>query len=278
MAGLIQTLEYILHSHDPSLPKETKSIVLKEGLGAYVLEYLYNHSEYRRLNFYGGTCLHVVYQLKRFSDDLDLDNSREVDISSLAEDLVGYFKTRLGFPGASTGTQKGAWGVSRITFKFPVLFELGLSSHTNEQLHLKVEISSHQQTAIIQHTPVLYHGRSFVPSHFSLETMMAGKMLACSERSFSVGNTGIHIKGRDYYDLLWFMGQGIRPLEKKLQRDGQQAYTIQSAMAEIQEKIKTIKKRDLAHDLLPLFENRAFIEAWLGTFHEQFELMVGNYL
>ena len=31
---------------------------------------------------------------------------------------------------------------------------------------------------------------------------MAGKMLACLERSFSVRNTGIHIKGRDYYDLL----------------------------------------------------------------------------
>ena len=32
--------------------------------------------------------------------------------------------------------------------------------------------------------------------------MMAGKMLACIERSFVIGNTGIQIKGRDYYDLL----------------------------------------------------------------------------
>jgi predicted nucleotidyltransferase component of viral defense system len=39
-----------------------------------VLDYLYNHTIYRRLNFYGGTCLHVVYGLNRLSEDLGFDN------------------------------------------------------------------------------------------------------------------------------------------------------------------------------------------------------------
>lgn len=57
MASLIQTLQHILDSKDPLLPSETKRILLKEVLQAYVLDFIYNHPKYRRLNFYGGTCL-----------------------------------------------------------------------------------------------------------------------------------------------------------------------------------------------------------------------------
>lgn len=76
MATLIQTLQGVLYEKDPHLPPETKRILLKEVLHAHVLDYLYNHPIYRRLNFYGGTCLHVVYGLNRLSEDLNLDNQR----------------------------------------------------------------------------------------------------------------------------------------------------------------------------------------------------------
>ena len=67
MATLIQTLRNVLNSKDQLLASETKRIILKEVLQAYVLDYLYNHPSYRRLDFYGGTCLHVVYGLNRLS-------------------------------------------------------------------------------------------------------------------------------------------------------------------------------------------------------------------
>ncbi len=92
-----------------------------------------------------------------------------------------------------------------MTLKFPVLNALGLSPNTNEALHLKVEVSQHEQIAVIQHTPVLVYGRSLVAAHFSLETMMAGKMLVCLERSFARGRSGVQVKGRDFYDLCIFV-------------------------------------------------------------------------
>jgi hypothetical protein len=52
--------------------------------------------------------------------------------------------------------------------------------------------------AVIQHTPVFVNGRSLVAAHFSLETMMAGKILACLERNFERGCSGAQIKGRDF--------------------------------------------------------------------------------
>jgi hypothetical protein len=270
MATLIQTLQHILESKDPLLANETRRILLKEALQARVLDYLYNHPVYRRLNFYGGTCLHVIYGLNRLSEDLDLDNGAGLDLSLLPDNFLSLFQKTLGYPDASVKSQQSRSGILRVTLKFPILNALGLTSHPDEALHLKVEISGHRQTAVIAKTPVLFQGSSFVPAHFSLETMMAGKMLACLERNFQRGRDGALLKGRDFYDLLWFMQKRVQPLEEKLARDGEKPYTLQTAIAALREKVTNIRPTDLAADLLPMFESRVFIEAWLEGFQVNF--------
>ncbi|MCC7130236.1 MAG: nucleotidyl transferase AbiEii/AbiGii toxin family protein, partial [Anaerolineae bacterium] len=107
MATLIQTLQNVLAGKDPLLAPETKRIILKEGLQAYVLDYLYNHTDYRRLNFYGGTCLHMVYGLNRLSEDLDFDNQAGLELGHLANDLAEYFQKSFGYGEASAKTQLG---------------------------------------------------------------------------------------------------------------------------------------------------------------------------
>lgn len=269
MATLIQLMQNILSQKDPLLPNETKRVLLKEYLQAYTLDFLYNHPLYRKLNFYGGTCLHMIYGLNRLSEDIDLDNSAGIDLGNLENDLLIFYRSNIGYSDVTAKTQTGEWGVRRTTLRFPILYDLGLTSHANELLHLKVEVSQHKQISIIRKTPVLLFGRSFVAAHFSLETMMAGKMLVCLERNYQKGE-GAAVKGRDFYDLLWFMQQKIIPLEEKLAKDGRQSYTAQSAMELLGEKVATMKFSDLAQDLLPLFEQRSFIEAWLEGFKENF--------
>ena len=80
----------------------------------------------------------------------------------------------------------------------------------------------------------------------------------------------IRLKKCDFYDLLWFMQQKVTPLEEKLAKDGQKPYITQSAFAELSKKVETIKLSHLAEDLLPLFKQRSFIEAWLEGFKENF--------
>ncbi len=271
MATIIQLLENTLNSIEPRLANETKRIRLKEALQSLVLDFIYNHPLYRGLNFYGGTCLHVIYDLNRLSEDIDLDNSMDVKLENFVDNLSDYFHKIWSYRDLSLKYQESQQGIIGVTLRFPVLYQLGLSPHRDELLHLKVEISQHNQVAVIKRTPVIHLGRSFVPSHFSLETMMAGKMIACLERSFQVGKTAIAIKGRDFYDLLWFMQQRIQPLEQKLENDGVKSYTVQSAMRALQEKVGKIKLRDLEIDLLPLFEQRPFIDAWISSFHANFE-------
>jgi predicted nucleotidyltransferase component of viral defense system len=278
VATLIQLLQNTLATKDPTLGNETKRVLLKEVLQTLVLDFIYNHPVYRDLNFYEGTCLHVIYELNRLSEDIDLDNSQEINLDNFSDDLLDYITKRLGYRDATGKRQESKQGIVRVTLRFPVLFELGLSPHRGEMLHLKVEVSQHMQIAEIKQTPVIKYGRSFVPSHFSLETMMAGKILTCLERSFQVGDTPTTIKGRDFYDLLWFMQKRVQPLEEKLEKDGVHPFTTKSSMLTLEEKIAKISSRDLSIDLLPLFEQRAFIEAWIASFHSTFEEFVQYYI
>lgn len=278
MATLIQSMQNILSQKDSLLANETKRVILKEFLQAYTLDFLYNHPVYRKLNFYGGTCLHVIYGLNRFSEDIDLDNSNGIDIINLERDLLNFFRTNIGYADVTAKTQQGEWGIRRTTLKFPILYVLGLTSHANEPLHLKVEVSQHKQISILRKTPILLFGKSFVASHFSIETMMAGKMLACLERNFQKGSSGTVIKGRDFYDLLWFMQQKIHPLDEKLVKDGIDSYTVQSAFLALREKIEGINISELEEYLLPLFEQRSFIKAWLEAFKDNFREYMKFYL
>ena len=66
------------------------------------------------------------------------------------------------------------------------------------------------------------------------------------------------------------MQQKIQALEEKLAKDGSQPYTVRSAMKLLGEKVAEMRIPDLAEDLLPLFEQRSFIEAWLEGFQENF--------
>jgi len=107
---------------------------------------------------------------------------------------------------------------------------------------------------------------------------MAGKMLACLEHSFQHGKKDSLIKGRDFYDLLWFMQKQVNPLEQKLVKDGRKPYTTRTALLALQEKVASIKKKDLSEDLLPLFESPIFVQLWEDAFHSSFSETMQAYL
>ena len=98
MASLIQVFTNALVELDQAIPLENKRIFLKEAAQSLVLDFIYNHKSYRGMNFYGGTCLRVVYGLNRLSEDLDLDNQGGINLDSLGEDLVKHISEKYNFP------------------------------------------------------------------------------------------------------------------------------------------------------------------------------------
>ena len=188
--------------------------LVKEYLQTLALSFLYSRKEYSGLIFYGGSALQHCHGLPRLSEDLDFVDARgEVSLPALAGDLKDYFSARHGLK-VETKIQK-----FRVLLKFPVLFDLGLAARPDSDLlFLKLELYTdisfcrEYKTEII---PLFEHGESVLVKTFDLPTLMATKIRAVLNRRWEKtgkkGETLATVKGRDYFDLMWYLQKGVEP-------------------------------------------------------------------
>lgn len=243
--------------------------LLKEALQYYVLDFIYNSSYGRKLIFTGGSSLRICYGLNRISEDLDLDLAWNTHVNKerIADDITDHFKKKLQYAKIECSIRgKG----EKIYLKFPLLHELGISKKTeSEKLYVKIEIaeniSSYYQSEYI---PISRFNLNFLVNVYTVETLMASKIIAIVKRSFKKGKgDAITFKGRDYYDLMWFLQNSHSPDIKRIQ-DVLHVNTIEEVNAMLWEKIKAISLSYLKEDLLPLFEDHRFIDNYCKHYKE----------
>lgn len=253
-----------------------RRVWVKDKLISYFLSFVYNHKQYRKLVFYGGTCARVIYGLDRLSEDIDLHNPG-LDVDNFGEELAKFTKQEMGIEGADIYEQGGERGIKRFVVRMPILHELRLSPHQGSKLHVKLEMSGGEQTYTGAKTPIVRDGQSMVIRHFDEESLMAGKMIACMERVYRQGDAqGSQIKGRDFYDLLWYLRRGIKPNAAKLADDGDRPYKTEEAWKILSEKIPKITRKELAVDLRAFVAEPVYLEQWLDNFHQWYERYLGS--
>jgi len=171
----------------------------REYLQHYVLYLLFRTKHYRRMAFTGGTALRALHGLPRFSEDLDfslVDPEGQFDFSALRADLLSGL-SQAGYAAKDRPKETGA--VVNTFLKFPgLLHELGLSAQPREVLSVKVEIDTNPPAgAATELVLVNKHHMMYQTLSHDLPSMFAGKLHALLFRRFT--------KGRDLYDLLWFL-------------------------------------------------------------------------
>jgi hypothetical protein len=213
MAKVILELENIVKENFNKADLYKRNL-LKNYLQIFVLRYIYSHKKYSGLIFYGGSALSQCYDLPRLSEDLDfVDIGKKIKIEKLADDLKKYFEKDTGLP-IKVKTQK-----FRIYLKFPILRQLELSGDSqSDWLHLKVEVfkgfdfCKKYKTEI---KPLFKFNQSILIKTFDLPTLMATKIRAVLyrkwEKTSKSGNTLINVKGRDYFDLMWYLQKNVSP-------------------------------------------------------------------
>jgi hypothetical protein len=188
--------------------------MVKEYLQMLVLTFLYTHEDYRNLIFYGGSCLRHCYGLPRLSEDLDfVDIDKRVDIKRLSVDAERFFDDKYDIA-VVPRMQK-----FRCVLKFPVLRTLGLATESDsDMLFLKVEIYREFDFCNkfgVEIKPIFKFGESVLVRTFDLGTLMATKihaiMLRKWEKTTKNGKILAIVKGRDYYDLMWYLQQDVKP-------------------------------------------------------------------
>ncbi len=246
----------------------------KEQLIPYLLRFIYKHRDYRRLVFYGGTCAHVIYGLERLSEDIDLHNPG-VDLGMMGKDLEEYIGSELGISKGTVYKQKGEGGVMRWVVRLPIMYDLGLSPNKNEKLHLKLEISQHSQIYGEQISPVVTNGLAMVVRHFDETSLMAGKISACLKRVKMRGDK-LSVKGRDWYDLWWWLKRGVEPNWKKLETEVGLRNWVELG-ERIKKKLDDLDLKEVELDLLPFWEDGEYVKVWVRNMRSDIlRLMVIN--
>jgi len=188
--------------------------ILKEYLQLVILDYLYAQPAYGKLVFYGGSCLAQCYGLPRLSEDLDfVDIEGTIDTAEIARDIAAFFNERTDLKMTAT-TQK-----FRVLLKFSILKELGLAGvGESDFLLLKVEIFRDDgllRDCPVEAVPIFKMNRSIIVKAFDLPTLMATKIRAVLLRKWEKkdkdGKTLATVKGRDYFDLMWYFRKGVTP-------------------------------------------------------------------
>lgn len=189
---------------------------LQEIIQEIALEGLARAKFFEKAAFYGGTCLRILYQLDRFSEDLDFSllqpdshfklepylKSVELHIQSYGFDIQIQKKEK---------TQASA--VLSAFLKRNTLenfIRIGLTAqerqrvHIDENIKIKLEIDidpppGFETEMIEMHFPGLYYVKSY-----ALSDLFAGKMSAILAREWKG-----RVKGRDWYDLLWYVARKV---------------------------------------------------------------------
>lgn len=187
---------------------------LQEIIQELTLEGLARAKFFEKAAFYGGTCLRILYQLDRFSEDLDF-SLLAPDPNFKWEPYLQAIETHIQSYGLNVSILKKektiTSAISSAFLKGNTLenfIRIGLSEKERKQVHLeenikiKLEIDTDPplgfSTEMVEmHTPGLYYVKSY-----ALPDLFAGKMSACLARSWK-GRT----KGRDWYDLIWYLAK-----------------------------------------------------------------------
>lgn len=251
---------------------------LKEYLQFPVLAFIYSHVDYRNFIFTGGSALRIVYNLPRLSEDLDFNltmvDYKKLDLSLLGKELQQHFKDKFSF-----NLEFRAQDKHRLYLKFPILKQLDLAANNSaDSDFLYVKIEPFLETFVnpeYEITPISNFGFNFIVRVYSLKFLMTGKIEAILERSWYKGkNNEIDIKGRDYYDLFWYLDKKIEPDYKNLALSSN--VKNEPALKKIlQKKIdELVTEKKLFYDLANFFPEQDFIT----NFCKNYKTIIKRYL
>lgn len=267
---IIQTLLPLVRGYKASrLNKEVILNIVKEELQNHILYALYSNPKTSEMIFYGGTSLRKIYGLNRLSEDLDFEIEKELPASTIEEVILNYFKSIALGKVYSLKQENNV--VQRVTFKFPILYDLELSPLRDENIHVKVEMSKTlgKKLGVISKSALSLSNLSMLIRHYDIETLMASKIVACINRvERKKGKEVISFKGRDFYDLLWYMSKSIKPNEERLK--SQLEMNTTEVFEKLDERVKSINSEELFSELSDYFIDTRFIRNWCDNFHSQY--------
>ncbi len=260
--------------YQPKNEEETLS-ALREIMQEVVLAALSRTDFFKTAAFYGGTALRIFYGLDRYSEDLDfslLERDENFSLEPYFHSMQNEFES-LGLQVSlrqKIKTHKTA--IESAFLKTETLWEelvlediveqIGIRS--NKNVKIKIEVDRNPPTGFDTEEKLLLRPFSFYVKCFDLPSLFAGKMHAMLFRKWKH-----RIKGRDWYDLEWYIRKGVPiNLSHFLQRAKDTGDWSQEDIGQedlinlLKEKINGISIEEVKKDIRPFVKDIHKLDIW----------------
>jgi predicted nucleotidyltransferase component of viral defense system len=259
-------------------PKSTEDVLsaLREIMQEVALAGLSRTNFFEKAAFYGGTALRIFYGLDRFSEDLDF-SLLEVDPDFSLEPYFNAIVTEFESIGMKVSIREkekkektnidSAFLKSETEWKELILEDIvkqaGIKS-TNRSMKIKIEVDRQPPLGFSTEMKLLTRPFSFYVKCFDKPSLFAGKMHALLFRKWKN-----RVKGRDWYDLEWYLKKGI-PLDllhfKLRAKDtgdwSKEELSRDDVIGLLREKIKAVSFDNIKEDVVPFIKDDAVLEIW----------------
>ena len=255
--------------------------LLKQTIQYYILSFVGQSVWADKFIFKGGTCLKICFDLPRLSEDLDFDilDYENFELNPFIAALKKYFTETLQFSNLEI---KQANNKRTIYLKFPVLKAIGVvidESETNTifvRLDLAPVVGKKFKTEISIKSKDNFY---FLIKRYSLPDLLTGKILAILTRQAFEGKTKKErFKGRDFFDLIWFLEKSVSPNWDYLQEILKMSK--KEIIKKIDNKVKEANPVFLESDLKPFLSDQKFVKDFISNFQKLYKnykkIMVGK--
>jgi predicted nucleotidyltransferase component of viral defense system len=254
---------------------------LKEIIQEISLLGLWRSKFFEKAAFYGGSALRILYGLDRFSEDLDFSLLKKDSKFSCADYCKAIEEELKSFGFLVTVEKKEKVSKSNIESAFikagtlknlliiDVPTTLEKKMHIGKSLKIKLEIDKEPPRGFSVEAKYLYQPLPFSINTYTIEHLFAGKMHAILCRPWVN-----RVKGRDWYDLVWYVGQdipvGLKHLESRMKQSGhlgaRERLTEDNLKKRLLKRIDTLDFSKARKDVQSLLKDPASIQVWSKDF------------
>lgn len=255
---------------------------LKEIIQEIALLALWRSKFFHHAAFYGGTALRILYGLDRFSEDIDFSLLSPNSEFDMAPYLVAIHSelSSMDFNVEITKVLKSIESPIESAFikadtkehllKIEVPEQLAERIARTDRLKIKIEIDTKPPGGFETEAKILLQPIAFSVNTYKQPDLFAGKIHAILQRSWKSGR----IKGRDYYDFVWYIGRNtpvrLNHLEQRLRQTGawssEMPMTLVDLHALLAEKFSHVDLELAKKDVLPFIKDSAAVELWSQEF------------
>lgn len=277
-----KALEDMLRPYAPITPLDWEHAT-REIVQEIALIGLWRSGFFEQASFYGGTALRIFHGLNRFSEDLyfslenqDDETRLESALAALETELAAWgfsFQAESKSSGVRTAIEsaflKGNTQINLVNIGVPG--ELSRHLLSNQKLTIKLELDTRPPPFARTEVKTHLMPTPFQVRLYDLPSLFAGKLHALLFRGWKN-----RVKGRDFYDFVWFVGRhvpvNLPHLEARIRQSGNHAIAkldLETLQTLLCERFETVDLAAAADEVRPFLRDTRELSLWSETFFKE---------